>query len=748
MSFVTEVLEEKPTVLILSEKNHPILEPLKEHLKRYKAEVFYSPYLPKNLRKFEYIFLINEQKLPDKKLFTRSQKVTFIYFNNEAKIKWNSHLKSNQNLKIINITGDKTTDVHIDKILWFTFSQGKEKFLQLTAAKKASTKKIPWQFSKLKRPTNKKIILFLVSCFLLLHILFFPFLFAADYFLYQSALNLKNGEFIQSEKYFDIASAIFSLAKGTYRIPRTTFLIFSLTFPDFLFKNTERAYLVIDKSLNLRENSSEILKLILKKDKSLQEKQNLILRLNTIKENVSVIEDNLNDLSREIPLYLPDAKNIKADLTNFVDLISRLKGILPYADSLFAKNTEKVYLLLFANNMELRPGGGFIGSFALLNIKDYTVTRIKVYDVYDADGQLAAHVEPPPALRQYLDQPNWFLRDSAFSPDLVENYAQAKFFLEKEMKFTNFSGAFLITTTAVQNILAAFPEIYLADFNEKINQKNFYLKTQYYTEKNFFPGSIQKKNFLGSLTQTILLELENASTVELAKAFKKSLDEKQIAVYFDDSKFQKVLDSFYWSGRTIESTCVESKNSCISDYLLPIDANLGLNKVNFFVTRNIKLNVSFGDKEIIKNNFSIRFKNESADVFPGGAYRNYFQLYLPKGSIIKKIEKDGISLENYSEETGQYQKIGFLLEIPPKSFSDINISYELPLSLKKGRNIYQLIVQKQIGASNSDLQLSFDLGKNIHLLNQNFPALVKEDQIVYNTSLSADKIFFVEVIKE
>src|SRR3989338_3105921 len=263
-------------------------------------------------------------------------------------------------------------------------------------------------------------------------------------------------------------------------------------------------------------------------------------------------------------------------------MITRLKQILPQLDSLLSKDTEKTYLLLFANNMELRPGGGFIGSFGLLDVKDYSLKKIRIYDVYDADGQLIAHIEPPEAIRKYLGQPHWFLRDSAFSPDFLENYTQAKLFLEKEMNFKNFSGSFLITTSAIQNLLGAFDDIYLPDFNEKINQKNFYLKTQYHAEKDFFPGSIQKKNFLSSLTQAIMLDLENASFIKLGKEIKKSLDDKQFAIYLDDPRAQKIMDSFYWSGRTIKPSCLNQTDNCITDYLFPIDANLGLNKFNFF----------------------------------------------------------------------------------------------------------------------------------------------------------------------
>jgi len=46
------------------------------------------------------------------------------------------------------------------------------------------------------------------------------------------------------------------------------------------------------------------------------------------------------------------------------------------------------------------------------------------------------------------------------------------------------------------------------------------------------------------------------------------------------------------------------------------------------------------------------------------------------------------------------------------------------------------------------LGLRLEGAKNVYILNQNFSPLVKENQIVYNTNLSADKIFFVEIIND
>jgi hypothetical protein len=77
----------------------------------------------------------------------------------------------------------------------------------------------------------------------------------------------------------------------------------------------------------------------------------------------------------------------------------------------------------------------------------------------------------------------------------------------------------------------------------------------------------------------------------------------------------------------------------------------------------------------------------------------------------------------------------------------VEIVYELNTFLPANLSTLQLIFQKQIGLPITELNLAFNLPKNISILNQNFFPLVKSQKIVYNTFLSTDKIFFIQLKK-
>lgn len=747
MKFSVETVEEKEKALIVSKVHYSFLSTLRSKLTQQGCEVFFSSQTPKRYSQFQYCFFINQ----DIKQPTTAKHIVMIYINQYKRAEKLHRIKA-QNLKIVNITGDNISQDHVDRILWFAFSSSAERYLSFTVPI-IKIQNRP-HFSKLKILfilffTPRKIVISLIFFIFIFHLLFVPFIISSFFYTYNSYKFLVKGNLTSAKQEIQSGKNLFFIAKNLYTIVQPTYRLFSISLlPDQLVDMDEKALSIFTDGINSIETGQYIAKDFLNKNKSSEELTYMLLRIENLKNKLEDIEENLNVLQSKIPFQLIKNNSLKSKMANILDGVVKIRKILKYSDTIFAKDTEKKYLLIFANNMELRPGGGFIGSFAIVTVKNLTMLDLKIYDVYDADGQLTAHIEPPLPIKKYLNMPHLFLRDSNFSPDYSENYSQAKFFLEKELNIADLSGSILITTSSIESFLDAFGDIYLPDFNETINKKNFYLKTQIHVENNFFPGSTQKKTYLSSLTKQLLINLENASIKQLALALKKSLDEKQIAVMVEDPDIQQIIDSLYWSGRAIEPKCPSSIDNCIIDYLFPFDMNVGPNKVNYFVKHSMSQKTKIDNDGTIKNTFSIQFKNESSLLqFPGGKYRNYFQIYLPPNSIIKQITNNGVLVENYDIKNEKFTTLGFLIEIDPQRQADIKINYNLPSMLKNGKGIYQLIVQKQIGSSNSDFAFELQLPTNVYVKNQNFSPLVKGNEIIYNTNLSADKIFFIELTK-
>jgi hypothetical protein len=725
MSWKIDVVTENQKILIVAPKKTVLIESFINQLKKKEIILFISPAKPESIKKFDYLFL-----------FKNNHQIEFVNSKTEVK-------------KIIKITGDYFDSKSFDHLLWFCFSKSKVTLYELSLPRQ---KKIS-PSNSIKDSWQIKIRAFLLP---IASILFFVFIFGflpfnllANWYNYQAFKKINKDERIFKEKLF-LAQRYSQLSQRFYSLSQPVYLFFGLGIStENLINFTADTTTLLDLIFNLEKIGKNIyfsIHQINKSESDLNQLDNQLKQLNIL---LPKTEEKINLIAQKAPMFIKKNQRFQEKLKELNLLVNSAKRIIPHLPQLLGKEKRRSYLILFANNREIRPGGGFIGSFAILEFNRLTQTRFEVFDVYDADGQLKIHIEPPTPISQYLNQPHWFLRDSAFSVDFPTNCQQAKFFLEKEMGISQFDGCILITTSAVEKILKAFGDLYLPDFKEKVNSENFYLKAQLYSEKNFFPGSIQKKSFLNSVLKQTMINLKKASFPLLLSNLKNALEEKQIVLFLNDEAIQSVIDSFLWSGRLIVPQCLNNQQPCLNHLIFPFDANLGVNKADYFIDRSIYLKTNIGKDGENNNLLTLTYKNNSpSDLFPGGSYKDYFQIYLPQLITLKSVTKNGVLIDNFDEQNEMnLKKIGFFFEIPPKRTIEIKIAYQLNQNLNQGKNIYQLVIQKQVGSSNKDFLWEINLSNNISVGSNNFSPLVKDNQVIYNTILNTDKIFFIELNK-
>ncbi|MDQ5952315.1 MAG: hypothetical protein QG626_442, partial [Patescibacteria group bacterium] len=124
------------------------------------------------------------------------------------------------------------------------------------------------------------------------------------------------------------------------------------------------------------------------------------------------------------------------DLLTSVDVLVPFAAIAPEYGGI---GEDKQFLVLFLNDTELRPGGGFIGVYGLMVIRDGQIKNMITEDSYSIDafvqGNPNYHVNPPPPLVSYLTQPVWYFRDSSWSPDFEQTARDATQLMRQEIAF-------------------------------------------------------------------------------------------------------------------------------------------------------------------------------------------------------------------------------------------------------------------------------------------------------------------------
>lgn len=624
---------------------------------------------------------------------------------------------------------------------------------------------------------NKKLTLVIVLCLLFLLLLFSPALYL---FLIvkktQSNLQLLERQ-IASQNLTEMSKITRELFGNVNGIQRSL----SIYSPAFSLVGKEKEYQETEKILSLTKDGvsaamslieaaadfNDVTKTVFSQD----QEGGVSLKIIDVKKNLDEANNKLSYIQSQIPNINIENSFLKGKI-NREKIVQRtgqfLKGrlmvsrarelidILPEVLGLLGKRT---YLILFSNNMEQRPAGGFIGSYGILTFDKGKMVELKVEDVYTADGQLTGHIEPPRPIREYLEQPHWYLRDSNWSPDFLLSAQKAEWFLDKEVG-RKADGVFSVDLNAIADLVRVVGPINLPDYQETITAKNLFEKATFYSQENFFPGSTQKRDFLGALSRRLLDKLllegtKNSPT--LLSSLLTSLEEKHLAFFFHDESAENLMSRFNWAGRLSGDPCLEIQD-CLGDYLMVVDANLGVNKANVGIAKKIQVEAELTGSSINKTITLIYQNNNSAESFQKGRYKNYLRVYQPLNTQLESISLDGqereiisttsATIKNSSREALLVDKssegknsFGFLTEIAPGVKLTIVMKLNTGgITLDQNKN-YRLVVQKQLGAQNEDYFLAILPPRDFVIESIPKEVNIKDNKIMIEERLLGDRVF-------
>ena len=364
---------------------------------------------------------------------------------------------------------------------------------------------------------------------------------------------------------------------------------------------------------------------------------------------------------------------------------------------------EKVYTLILQNDKELRPTGGFMGSYLQLHFKQGALINYSVEDIYVPDGAIVGHISPPPPIQQAFQHGTWQLPNTNWDPDFPTAVKTISWFFDKGGVEVG-KGMIALNFQVIEDLLGVIGKVYVPDYQTSITSDNLYAITQYETERDFFPGSTQKKEFLQHLADSLLFQNQEISYQQLfsmAAIVHRHLQQRNIQFHFEDQDLQKLVKETGWSGEIIWPQLANQ----LQDYLFIVDANLGANKANCCIIRQVVQEVRERE-EIYDINLKISYINQSPTERPkppkhwGGNYKNYLRILLPSLAKIQAIQIGADSLNQSSitvksKPTQDLQSIGFFVNVPYLEQKEVEVKYILPKNKDPKR--YQLFIQKQSG---------------------------------------------------
>ncbi|MFC1756425.1 DUF4012 domain-containing protein [Patescibacteria group bacterium] len=369
----------------------------------------------------------------------------------------------------------------------------------------------------------------------------------------------------------------------------------------------------------------------------------------------------------------------------------KYKTIVSIANNFLKQDdVEKNFLILFQNNLELRPGGGYIGTFGILKTKNGKVTDIQTHDLSNFDGRVPNTIEPPYPMQETLGIKHWKMRDSNYSPDFPVNAEKAEFFYHLGEGQEEFDGIIGLTANVLTAALKITGPISVDGYPGIYDSENAIITLEYQVEKGYVKQGIEtgeRKSIMNDLAKEIVSRVSDLSLpqkMEIFRSLVDDLDRKDIQLNFKDENLQKTVKKVNWGGKVDEDW--------EQDYLMVVDANLGAYKSDYYIKRSIEYNVDLAG-DIPKVNLKITYNHtaEKKDWMTRD-YLSYLRLYVPEESWI--VSHDGLNSPQFGNEFGK-KYFGFIVEVPIKSSRTVEFQYNLPEKFKG--NIYNLKIQKQAG---------------------------------------------------
>ena len=415
----------------------------------------------------------------------------------------------------------------------------------------------------------------------------------------------------------------------------------------------------------------------------------------------------------------------------FVNSARPLIKILP---SLLGDPKEKKYLVLFQNDKELRPTGGFITAYAVFRIDKGIIHVDTSGDIYALDNGIFGKPTAPAPILKYLPQVSFLnLRDSNLSPDFVTSMDTFNTLYKKAAGYKEVDGIIALDTNVlVSTIRILDDEVYAGGvrFTSKEDPRCDCPQVIYELERLIStPKSVdlkvttlaavqaQRKDLIGVLLYAIMDKaLRSSPKLYWGPLFQDMLtqvDQKHVMFYIYNKDAQSGIEALNAAGRirTFEG-----------DYLHINQANFGGAKSNLFVQEAVTQNYEVTGDGVIVKKLTINYKNphapsdcnlERGNLCINAVLRDWIRIYVPQGSKLIDSKGSEVKMTSY-DELGKTVFEGFLT-VRPLGSATLSLSYSLPF---KAKGSLPLLIQKQPGTDANDytLQIRGEKVDNFKLL--------------------------------
>lgn len=376
----------------------------------------------------------------------------------------------------------------------------------------------------------------------------------------------------------------------------------------------------------------------------------------------------------------------------------------------------RTYLLIFQNEAEARPTGGFISAYGVLST-GYGIPDLKIYDSYTLANYTG---EAPTEVTALLDDGEWYdghhFRDANTSPDWsISAQNLQDYYNADTSKNVNFDGIFAVNFGAVESLA------HTLGYDDHL----------FYTlEADLRPDDAHsevalanRKDPLKNLAKDLIFQsLMPWNWEKVTDSIRTSLDEKDIQLYFSNSDTQARARQLGWTGEMLLPDD--------SDYLNVNISNYGGQKSDRYIDKFIDLQSEIDSEGTVENTLTLTLRHREEETLLTGKYFAWVRIYVPAESTLLASDNDWQTVAD-----GEFTYFSRTIELPLLSSQTYTLTYSVP---EKFQNNYQLAVQKQAG---TEANFSLDVRTPAQHFWSSDSAIVEENHLTYTGKLLTDLNF-------
>ncbi len=437
-------------------------------------------------------------------------------------------------------------------------------------------------------------------------------------------------------------------------------------------------------------------------------------KIDDIADKLSIVQKEIDQVDPGHYPAIGAGKKVRSGLENLrlltdqsVTLINNSRPLIKILPVLLGEPDDKKYLIVFQNDKEIRPTGGFITAYSVFRLDSGVVHVEASSDIYDLDNTISGKSKAPAPILDYLDNVNVLnLRDSNLSPDFKVSMTEFMKLYNRARGKTNIDGIIAVDTQA----LVAAMEI-LGDIDAggiKFTTKNdprcdcpqVIYELEEYADRPVQGTRANRKDIIGQLMYAIMQKAFSSSPKlywgPLFQTMLTQISEKHILFNMFNDQAQLGLEGLNAAGRIMEFD---------GDYLHLNEANFGGAKSNMFVSQNVTQDYSVGSDGAITKTVTVNYKNpfppsdcnlERGNLCLNAVLRDWFRVYVPKGSKLVSSQGSEVKMKTY-DELGKTVFEGFIT-VRPQGVAKLTLTYSLPFKLGD-KSVLPLMIQKQPGTN-------------------------------------------------